>query len=107
MSERRSICEEHTVSERDQNDTVSRLIQDSIAGGISRREILRRGAMLGVAAPMVAAMIKVSETPVAAQDDATEIVIGCPYNLTGAYQSIDVPAKDGSLLAAKLINANG
>jgi branched-chain amino acid transport system substrate-binding protein len=62
--------------------------------------------MLGVAAPMVAAMVKVSELPAIAQD-AAEIVIGCPYNLTGAYQSIDVPAKDGSLLAAKLINANG
>ena len=55
------------MSEREQNDTVSRLIQDSIAGGISRREILRRGAILGVAAPMVAAMVKVSETSVAAQ----------------------------------------
>jgi hypothetical protein len=49
------------VSERDPQDTVSRLIQDSIAGRVSRREILRRSAMLGVAAPMVAAMVKVSE----------------------------------------------
>jgi branched-chain amino acid transport system substrate-binding protein len=95
------------VSERDQQDTVSRLIQDSIAGRVTRREILRRGAALGVASSMVAAMVKVSETPIAAQEEATEIVIGCPYNLTGAYQSIDVPAKDGSLLAVKLINANG
>lgn len=55
---------------------------------------------------MLAAMVKVSETSVFAQD-AEEIVIGCPYNLTGAYQSIDVPAKDGSLLAAKLLNAEG
>jgi branched-chain amino acid transport system substrate-binding protein len=95
------------VSDRERKDTVSRLIQDSIAQRVSRREILRRGAALGVAAPMVAAMVKVSETAVFAQDDAEEIVIGCPYNLTGAYQSIDVPAKDGSLLAAKLLNAEG
>jgi branched-chain amino acid transport system substrate-binding protein len=95
------------VSDREHKDTVSRLIQDSIARRVSRREVLRRGAALGVAAPMVAAMITVSEAaPVFAQD-AAEIVLGCPYNLTGAYQSIDVPAKDGSLLAAKLLNANG
>jgi branched-chain amino acid transport system substrate-binding protein len=95
------------VSDRERKDTVSRLIHDSIAQRVSRREILRRGAALGVAAPMVAAMVKVSETAVFAQDDAEEIVIGCPYNLTGAYQSIDVPAKDGSLLAAKLLNSEG
>jgi branched-chain amino acid transport system substrate-binding protein len=94
------------VSDLESKDSVSRLIQDSIAQRVSRREILRRGAALGVAAPMVAAMVVVSEAPAAAQD-ATQIDIGCPYNLTGAYQSIDVPAKDGSLLAAKLINANG
>jgi branched-chain amino acid transport system substrate-binding protein len=94
------------VSYPEPKDTVSRLIQDSIAQRVSRREILRRGAALGIAAPMVAAMVTVSQAPAAAQD-ATQIVIGCPYNLTGAYQSIDVPAKDGSLLAAKLLNANG
>lgn len=94
------------MSRRDEQDTVSQLIHDSIEQRVSRREIFRRAAALGVAAPMVAAMVKVSETSVVAQD-AAEIVIGCPYNLTGAYQSIDVPAKDGSLLAAKLINANG
>jgi branched-chain amino acid transport system substrate-binding protein len=94
------------VSNPEPKDSVSRLIQDSIAQRVSRREIFRRGAALGMAAPMVAAMVAVSQAPVAAQD-ATEIVIGCPYNLTGAYQSIDVPAKDGSLLAAKLLNANG
>lgn len=95
------------MSNREHKDTVSRLIHDSIDGTVSRRDILRRGAALGVAVPMIAAMIKVSETPVMAQDEATEVVIGSPYNLTGDYQSIDVPAKDGSLLAAKLINANG
>ena len=95
------------MSDREHKDTVSSLIHDSIAQRVSRREILRRGAALGVAAPMVAAMITVSEAvPVFAQD-AAEIVLGCPYNLTGSYQSIDVPAKDGSLLAVKLVNANG
>jgi branched-chain amino acid transport system substrate-binding protein len=95
------------VTERADKDTVSRLVQDSIAQRVSRREILRRGAALGMAAPMIAAMVTVTESTAVFAQDAAEIVIGCPYNLTGAYQSIDVPAKDGSLLAAKLLNANG
>ena len=41
--------------------TVSDLIDGAIAGRLNRREILRRAAALGVAAPMVAAMLKVSE----------------------------------------------
>ena len=95
------------MSNSERTDSVSRLINDSIDHRVSRRDILRRGAALGVAAPMLAAMVNVSETtPVFAQD-AGEIVVGCPYNLTGSLQSIDVPAKDGSNLAANLLNANG
>ena len=93
------------MSVSEHKDTVSALIHDSIAQRVTRRDILRRAAALGVAAPMVAAMVKVSEATVIAQDAAAEIVIGCPYNLTGAYQSIDVPAKDGSLLAAAILNS--
>ena len=94
------------MADLQKQDSVSELIHDSLNGRSTRREILRRGAALGVAASMVAAMIQVNDSPVAAQD-GEEIVIGCPYNLTGALQSIDVPAKDGSLLAAALLNANG
>jgi branched-chain amino acid transport system substrate-binding protein len=95
------------VSNSERSDSVSRLIHDSIDRRVNRRDILRRGAELGVAAPMLAAMIKVSETTTVFAQDAGEIVVGCPYNLTGSLQSIDVPAKDGSLLAAKLLNASG
>jgi branched-chain amino acid transport system substrate-binding protein len=86
--------------------TVSGLIEDVLAGRASRRAILRRSAALGVAAPMVAAMLKVTESGVAAQPTGEEIVIGCPYNLTGTYASLDNPAKNGSELAAKLLNAS-
>lgn len=86
---------------------VSSLIEDVLEGRTNRREILRRSATLGVAPAMVAAMLKVTEqgaraTPVAGGE---EIVIGCPYNLTGGYASLDNPAKNGSELAAKLLNA--
>ena len=95
-----------SMSKQPETDSVSALIQDSLHGRTTRRDILRRGMQLGVAASMITAMVEVNEMPALAQD-AGEIVIGCPYNLTGAYQSIDVPAKDGSLLAAKLLNGNG
>lgn len=87
---------------------VSGLIEDVLEGRTNRREILRRSAALGVAPTMIAAMLKVTErevhaTPVAGGE---EIVIGCPYNLTGGYASLDNPAKNGSELAAKLLNAD-
>lgn len=86
---------------------VSGLIQDVLEGRINRRDILRRSAALGVAPTMVVAMLKVTErgaqaTPVAGGE---EVLIGCPYNLTGGYASLDNPAKNGSELAAKLLNA--
>lgn len=86
--------------------TISGLIQDVLAGRTSRRQILRRSAALGVAAPMVAAMLKVSDVGAAAAPAGEEIVIGCPYNLTGSYASLDNPAKNGSDLAVKLLNAS-
>lgn len=85
--------------------TVSELIRGAIEGRLSRREILRRAAALGVAAPMVAAMLKVSAMGVSAAPAGAELLIGCPYNLTGGLASIDNPARDGSMLAAKLLNA--
>jgi len=91
-----------------QRGTVSGLIDDVLEGRINRRDILRRSAALGIAPAMVAAMLKLTErgakaTPVAGGE---EVLIGCPYNLTGSYASIDNPAKNGSDLAVKLLNAN-
>jgi branched-chain amino acid transport system substrate-binding protein len=95
-----------TDTQRRDVGTVSGLIQDAMAGRVSRRDILRRGMALGMSASMIAAMATVAERgPVAAQ--ATEIVFGSPYNLTGDYASIDNPARDGSELAAAEINAAG
>lgn len=85
--------------------SVSALIQETLAGGVNRREILRRGAMLGLAAPVIAALVQASTTAVGAAPAGDEVLIGCPYNLTGGLASIDNPAKDGSMLAAKLLNA--
>src|SRR5215208_104660 len=95
-----------TNAQRGDVGTVSELIHDAMAGRASRREILRRGVALGMSATMIAAMATVAERgPVSAQ--ATEIVFGSPYNLTGDYASIDNPARDGSELAAAEIRAAG
>jgi len=87
---------------------VSTLINEAIAGRLSRREILRRGAALGLAAPLVSAMLTVAERAgTAAAPNGEPILIGSPYNLTGGLASLDNPARDGGLLAAKELNAKG
>jgi len=90
----------------DENGTVSGLIREAISGGLSRREIMRRGAALGVSLPLLSAAATVASRGTAlAQPSGDEVLIGCPYNLTGDYASIDNPARDGSELAAKELNA--
>ena len=81
-------------------------------GQYDRRAVIRRAMALGLAAPLVAAMMKAA--PAAAQDaspaaapSGEPIKIGSPYNLTGGYASIDNPAANGSKLAVKEINAAG
>ncbi|MGH2549679.1 MAG: ABC transporter substrate-binding protein [Thermomicrobiales bacterium] len=66
----------------------------------------RRAVLGGVAAAMTAA--GVARNGIAsAQSSDDPIKIGAPYNLNGALASIDNPARDGSLLAVKQINAAG
>ena len=88
--------------------SVAELIRETLAGRLSRREIVRRSAALGIAAPMVAAMLKAAPGALA-QDTPTgePVKIGCPYNLTGGYASIDNPARDGSVLAAEELSKSG
>lgn len=66
-----------------------------------------RRAVLGAAAVTAAAGIVRGAGEAAAQESDEPIKIGAPYNLNGALASIDNPARDGSLLAVKEINAAG
>ena len=93
---------------------VSDLMMRMLDGNYDRRQVIRRAMALGLAAPLVAAMLEA--TPAMAQDSTPEaaaapsgepIKIGAPYNLTGGYASIDNPAANGSKLAVKEINAAG
>jgi branched-chain amino acid transport system substrate-binding protein len=88
------------------------IVAGTLHGEYDRRAIIRRAMALGLAAPLVAAMLEA--VPVAAQEASPAaaptgdpIKIGSPYNLTGGYASIDIPASKGSRLAVKEINEAG
>jgi branched-chain amino acid transport system substrate-binding protein len=86
-------------------------IEQNPAGGLNRRQILTRAAALGVAVGLTGksggAALAQDATPAAAAPSGDPVRIGQPYNLTGGYASLDTPARDGSALAAKEINARG
>jgi branched-chain amino acid transport system substrate-binding protein len=92
---------------------LSPFIDEAMVVPYDRRAVIRRAMALGLAAPLVAAMLK--STPAAVAQEASPaaapsgepIKIGSPYNLTGGYASIDNPAANGSKLAVKEINAAG
>src|SRR5688500_6459989 len=91
---------------------VSEITEQTHHGQYDRRAVIRRAMALGLAAPLVAAMLEA--VPVAAQEASPAaapagdpIKIGSPYNLTGGYASIDNPAANGSRLAVKEINEAG
>src|SRR5687767_12243780 len=91
---------------------VSEFVAGTLTGQYDRRAVIHRAMTLGLAAPLVAAMLEA--VPVAAQEASPAaaptgdpIKIGSPYNLTGGYASIDNPAANGSRLAVTEINEAG
>jgi branched-chain amino acid transport system substrate-binding protein len=97
--------------ERRPTSPVPNLVTGALSGRYDRREIVRRAAALGLAAPAITSLLYAA--PAAAQDatpaapSGESIKIGSPYNLTGGYASIDNPAANGSKLAVKELNAAG
>ena len=74
-----------------------------LAGRVSRRGAVLRGAALGLGVGATGALLR-QGAPAAAQEP---IKIGEPYNLTGSQASLDGPSRDGGELAAEEINAAG
>jgi branched-chain amino acid transport system substrate-binding protein len=97
--------------ERRPTSPVPHIVTGALSGRYDRREIVRRAAALGLAAPAISSLVRAA--PAAAQDatpaapSGESIKIGSPYNLTGGYASIDNPAANGSKLAVKELNAAG
>lgn len=98
---------------------VSSLINEAMSGRLDRRTVIQRATALGLSAPVLAAMLRFAPGAAAqGTPDASPaagpaptgdpVVIGCVYNLTGDYASLDNPARDGSeLAAAELSQAGG
>ncbi len=97
---------------REPRNPLSTLIGDAMAGRIGRRDLIRRASALGVSAPMLAAMLRFAPNTAAQATpgpapSGEPVVIGCVYNLTGDYASLDNPARDGSELAAAELSQSG
>ena len=90
---------------------ASERVRAALSGRLGRRAVVRRAAGLGALASASAAL-KVSPraaaqgTPVATPG-APRLRLGAVFNLTGEQSSLDVPARDGALLATKEIDAAG
>jgi len=101
------------MHDAEKRDSMERrhVMRPTLAGRMSRRQVMKRGAAIGLALPAAAALggpgsVSAQGTPVAAPS-GDPILIGGVYNLTGGLASLDNPARDGSLLAVKEINAAG
>jgi trehalose/maltose transport system substrate-binding protein len=90
----------------DASSPVTRLLAESLSGGLSRRDILKRAGALGLSAPLVGVMLS-AQTHVAAAQDATPatgepgstIVVpeGLPTDLGGTTLNI-ILGQDGPVV---------
>jgi len=71
---------------------VARLVAESLAGQVSRRDILRRGAALGLAAPVLGLVLSARGRSVWAQDVAPGSTIVVPQGLRTDLQGQSVTA---------------
>jgi trehalose/maltose transport system substrate-binding protein len=80
---------------------VTRLLAESLTGHVSRRDILKRAAALGLSAPVVGIMLSAREHVALAQDAApgSTIVVpeGLPTDLEGATISV-ILGQDGPVV---------
>jgi trehalose/maltose transport system substrate-binding protein len=92
-----AIAEGVTPVQNDSGSPVTRLLAESLAGQVSRRDILRRAAALGLSAPIVGIMLSAHEhvalaqdaTPGAAESGSTIVVPeGLPTDLKGTKISV-------------------
>ena len=79
--------------------------------GVNRRRVALGAAVLGLAGALPrarsGARAEVATPAASPAPGGDPVLLGCPYNLSGAYASIGAPARDGSLLAAAQVNRDG
>jgi branched-chain amino acid transport system substrate-binding protein len=96
------------------NDARSRLVDESLAGRRSRREVLRRATALGASAPLVAAAlahqrlgtaVAAQEATPAAQLSGEPILIGAAVSTTGSNGRTGLYQQEAYLLWEEQTNA--
>jgi branched-chain amino acid transport system substrate-binding protein len=88
-----------------QTTSLTRMKRNVLDSCLSRRAMLSGAAAFGLGFSSLASFRQTGT--VFAQDAAEPIKIGALYNLSGSLSSLDLPAQNGSLLAAKQINDAG
>lgn len=69
------------------HDDEMALLNDVLRGRVGRRALLRRGAVLGVSAPMLGALARIPAPAAAHQDEATPEAAMCSGSITWALDS--------------------
>jgi trehalose/maltose transport system substrate-binding protein len=107
------------IVHNDSSSPVTRLLAESLAGQVSRRQILKRASALGLSAPLVGiilsaqAHVALAQTPEAAAAGSTIVVPdGLPTDLAGTHISV-ILGQDGPVVpweeaaVAKFTDATG
>jgi branched-chain amino acid transport system substrate-binding protein len=102
---------------RNWNTSLARIVDEALAGRRSRREVVRRAAALGLAAPLVAAGLKQQgqgaavaaqdATPLAAPPTGEPITIGAAVSTTGSNGRTGLYQQEAYLLWEEQKNAAG
>jgi branched-chain amino acid transport system substrate-binding protein len=102
---------------RNRNERLTRLLDEALTGRRSRREVVRRAAALGLAAPLVAtgltqrqqgaAVATQNATPVAAPPSGEPITIGAAVSTTGSNGRTGLYQQEAYLLWEEQKNASG
>jgi branched-chain amino acid transport system substrate-binding protein len=102
---------------RHRNDGLSRLVDETLAGRRSRREVVRRATALGLSAPLVAAGLTQQRrgaaaaaqdaTPAAAPPSGEPIAIGAAVSTTGSNGRTGLYQQEAYLLWEEQKNAAG
>jgi branched-chain amino acid transport system substrate-binding protein len=101
---------------RNRDDSLARLVDETLAGRLSRREALRRATALGLSAPLVAAVLTqqghgmamaAQEATPAAPPSGEPILIGAAVSTTGSNGRTGLYQQEAYLLWEEQKNASG
>ena len=83
------------MDDQRRSDSVSRLMTESLAGQLSRREVLRRATALGLSAPLVAMIVGVQSQSAFAQGTPAAPPTGEPIKIGAAVSTTGSNGRTG------------